>query len=613
MKLRLLLVSLLAVAADLTVAAEVAAAADLQFAAGAAESAVSAEAAVAAESMGGENSPASLPDSVLNEEHVYKYLFTDRGLSERIMSELRRRGLLPAWELDYLEGDLYYNTGRCREALKFYGSALGSGHVSGDAALRMELLHRQISCYDALHDEAGRMRCVEALMALARNEGDEAMESIALFNLGKSLHYQGDRERGYDYMEQGARIMEASDYGLKYDNLRYEYKTLVMFYERDGRYDDVLRILDAWEAVVVGTTGEEDVIDGLAESELKDLYAQRTVALSHMGREEEAAGSYREFCALDEDLGRNSYLIMPYLFDTGRYDEIFRINLPRERRLVEMGDTVNYYMASVLKFLGYASRDIGDHRRASGYFERLAVLRDSLKYREQESAAQEYAALYESREKDLRIQREQKENQIAWTIAGALFLLTVAAGVFAVAIVRKNREINAKNSGLTASLDEMLAWKDEALRRQGELIALQEELAAAPPEAGSPRGGLPAGDADERLYERICYEVENRRLFLREGFDRDALAVEMNISPRRLARLFTAFAGRPFGEYLQDLRLAHSLTVMRDNPNWTIEAVAEACRMSLRTFHRQFTRKYSMTPQTYQKAEAARKEASGRR
>ena len=130
------------------------------------------------------------------------------------MSEMRRRGLLPAWELDYLEGDLYYNTGRCREALKFYDSALGSGHVSGDAALRMELLHRQISCYDALHDEAGRMRCVEALMALARKEGDEAMESIALFNLGKSLHYQGDRERGYDYMEQGARIMEASDYGL---------------------------------------------------------------------------------------------------------------------------------------------------------------------------------------------------------------------------------------------------------------------------------------------------------------------------------------------------------------------------------------------------------------
>ena len=28
------------------------------------------------------------------------------------MSEMRRRAILPDWELDYLEGDLYYNTGR---------------------------------------------------------------------------------------------------------------------------------------------------------------------------------------------------------------------------------------------------------------------------------------------------------------------------------------------------------------------------------------------------------------------------------------------------------------------------------------------------------------------
>ena len=102
---------------------------------------------------------------------------------------------------------------------------------------------------------------------------------------------------------------------------------------------------------------------------------------------------------------------MPYLFDTGRYDEIFRICLPRERRMAESGDTVNYHMASVLKFLGYASRDVGDYRRSSVYFERLAVLRDSLKYREQESAAQEYAALYESREKDLRLQLYRRRHR----------------------------------------------------------------------------------------------------------------------------------------------------------------------------------------------------------
>lgn len=47
----------------------------------------------------------SLPDSLLDEEHIYKYLYTDRALSERIMAEMRRRKALPGWELDYIEGD----------------------------------------------------------------------------------------------------------------------------------------------------------------------------------------------------------------------------------------------------------------------------------------------------------------------------------------------------------------------------------------------------------------------------------------------------------------------------------------------------------------------------
>ena len=203
-----------------------------------------------------------MPDSILTEDHIYKYLYTDRSKSERIMAEMRRRSTLPAWELDYIEGDLNYNTGRNREALKHYNAALESRHVKGNDTLRMELLHRQISCYDGLHDEVNKMRCTGQFMELAKKLGDKPMESIALFNMGKSLHYQGDKKRGYRYMEQGAEMMAATDYRLKYDNLRYEYKTLVMFYERDGLYDEVLRILDAWEKIVSASTGGEPAIDG---------------------------------------------------------------------------------------------------------------------------------------------------------------------------------------------------------------------------------------------------------------------------------------------------------------------------------------------------------------
>ena len=471
---------------------------------------------------------ADLPDSILTEDHIYKYLYTDRSKSERIMAEMRRRSTLPAWELDYIEGDLNYNTGRNREALKHYNAALESRHVKGNDTLRMELLHRQISCYDGLHDEVNKMRCTGQLMELAKKLGDKPMESIALFNMGKSLHYQGDKKRGYKYMEQGAEMMAATDYRLKYDNLRYEYKTLVMFYERDGLYDEVLRILDAWEKIVSASTGGEPAIDGLDESERKDLCAMRTVALSRLGRKAEAAECYRRFCALDKSLSRNNYLIMPYLFDTKQYDEIF-----------------------------YAYRDVGDYDKSSVYFERLAVLRDSLKCREQESAAQDYAALYDSKEKDRQILQEQQESRTAWTIAGGISVLLIVSGIFIVAIVRKNRDISNRNKALAVQVEDHVADRKELDRKTEENLALYDQLEQARQELEAERvknapkkepkreksmsnenGDKMATEADRILFERIAFEIKNRQLFRNPDFSRTELLKIIHVPQNKFAGLF---------------------------------------------------------------------------
>ncbi len=572
-----------------------------------------------------------MPDSILTENHIYKYLYTDRAKSERIMVEMRSRGTLPAWELDYIEGDLNYNTGRHREALKHYSAALESRHAKGNDTLRMELLHRRISCYDGLHDEVNKMRCVNGLMALAKKLGDKPMESIALFNMGKSLHYQGDKERGYKYMEQGAAMMAATDYRLKYDNLRYEYKTLVMFYERDGRYTDVLRVLDAWEKIVSASTGGEPAIDGLDDSERKDLCAMRTVALSRLGRKAEAAECYRKFKELDKSLSRNSYLVMPYLFDTKQYDEIFRINLPRERFLVSRKDTVNYYMASILKFLGYAYRDVGDYKRSSAYFERLSVLRDSLKCREQESAAQDYAALYDSKEKDKQILKEQQENRTAWTIAGGIGALLIVSGVFIVAIVRKNRGISRRNAALAAQVEDHVADRRELDRKTGENLVLRDELELARRELEAEKtknaskkepkqeksvpdesGDGEATEADRILFERITFEIKNRRLFRNPNFSRTELLKIVPVPQNKFAGLFKQFAGKPFTSYIQDLRFQYANELFVEHPDWSMDAVIKECGLSRTAFYNSFAEKFGVKPEELRKNIRKRKENGNR-
>lgn len=73
------------------------------------------------------------------------------------------------------------------------------------------------------------------------------MESIALFYLGKSLHEQDSKERGYAYMLQALRIMEKSHYDHKYDNLRADYNDLLICYERDKKHKEAFKILNKLE------------------------------------------------------------------------------------------------------------------------------------------------------------------------------------------------------------------------------------------------------------------------------------------------------------------------------------------------------------------------------
>lgn len=73
-----------------------------------------------------------LPDSLITEDHVYEYTFSDFDKATEIMAELRRRNSLPRFRMDMTEGDLYFNTGHYLQALKFYRRALESDSVRRD-------------------------------------------------------------------------------------------------------------------------------------------------------------------------------------------------------------------------------------------------------------------------------------------------------------------------------------------------------------------------------------------------------------------------------------------------------------------------------------------------
>lgn len=185
--------------------------------------------------------------------------------------------------------------------------------------------------------------------------------------MGKMIYYQEDKERGYQLVNEAIDLMKQSDYKYKYDNLRYNYHSLLIMQQRDKRYEEALHTLDLLAGVVQEDFSDLPSIGSLAEKEQKTMYAQRAVILSRLGRIEEADEAYLQWCRIGDKYTKDDYLIIPYLMDRKRFDAVIALYTPREQFLRDQKDTINYHMMTVKRSLGKAYEAKGDYRLSSLY------------------------------------------------------------------------------------------------------------------------------------------------------------------------------------------------------------------------------------------------------
>ena len=543
----------------------------------------------------------SFPDSLLTEDKVYEYTFSDFNKAESIVKEMRKQKALAEYRLDIAEGDLYFNTGRYYLALKYYNRVLVSDSVLCNDNRYMEQLHRMISCYDVLHNDAKKAFYVDMLLQKARNYGSVEMESVALFNMGKMVYQQGVKDKGYGLMEEAVRLMESTDYKYKYDNLRYNYNTLLVFREKDRLYGEALSTLERLGRVVTRNTGQEVYVAGMEAKELKAMYAHYAMVLFRLGRKAEAEEYYKLFRRLGRDDDRDNYLIIPYLFDRCMYDEVISMNSARESLLATQGDSVTYHMMTIKRSLGEAYKYKGDYKMAMLYFERLAVLRDSIKQREQRSAVLELATVYETNEIEVELQKRSAELRLRNVYLTFVGLIVVLLGVFLWRVVRYSQIMRRKNRAMVGRIEELLGYKDELYMRKEENRILRERIGVLyTRQMVVPESIVEEGEQDRLLFERLEGMMLSRKLYLQADFTRERFIRMAHIPKNRFAGLFKSYAGVSFTQYVNNLRLEYGAKLLRKYPNYTVGVVAEECGIPvLQTFHRLFLERFGVTPAEY--------------
>ena len=403
----------------------------------------------------------------------------------------------------------------------------------------------------------------------------------------------------------------------------YDYNTLLIFQERDGRNNEALQTLEALQKVVVAETGEETPMEELGEKEKKAMYAHYAVVLSRLGRLKEADGYYKQFLSLSNVFDRDNYLIMPYLLDRKMYDDVILMNSAREKSLRAQGDTITYHMTSIKSSLGEAYKRKGDYLTAAEYFQQLAMLKDSIKNREQKSSALELATIYETHEKDLFIQQQTADIRMRNALLIFVGCIVFLSAVFLWRTIRYNRAIRRKNEAMVGTIEDLLAYREELYQRKEENFILKAQLQAEDKPQTTPKenedvsttetditienasANMPS-DKDEdnknmlydkSMFDRVEREIINRQLFLQPDFSREELIKIIYIPKNKFAQLFKLYARTSFSKYVNNLRLEYAVGMLQEHLYYTIDAIAKECGMStVQTFYRLFSEKFGVTP-----------------
>ena len=520
-----------------------------------------------------------LPDSMLSYVKAREIFYTDTETAHRIIQTMRERRTEPEWMLDMYEGNLYYMGRLFRHARLCHKKALQNKALDKNPQAKIRLLRHLMDDCDNLRLNKELLETYLQLDELAGKHKDITYMSLARFVRGKNKYSQGDKEEGYRMCLEAVEMMKRSDFQYKYKELTTFYANLARMYRTDGRYEDALRMSEAQEQSILGDTALHNEQARLRT--LRRLYAIRASILAKQDRIDEADSAY-ELCKAtgvkDPIVSRD---LTVFLMERGQYADALDVLDYVEKTLRMDGDTVCPAFRRVCCYKAEALMGLEDYEGAARCYTVAAAMSDSINMQESRLMAESTIDLLEHKY-DL----AQRKWWMTMAIISAIVLL-----LFSIMLIVYNRIINHRNRTMSATLNKMLYYRQKAMQngvkwsdetdKKATNDTISEELAR---------------------FREVDRRITQEELFRNPGFGRDDLTRMTGLDKNRLPAFIQQFAGTNIPGYINAKRMEYAAEIMRQHPDYTMNAIAEACGiMSAATFIRNFRAVFGMAPNDFRK------------
>lgn len=419
-------------------------------------------------------------------------------------------------------------------------------------------------------------------------------ESVAFFYmaLGSAKSEIDNLNDALDYLNKSIEIyqtiVEDSARWATCNNMLYALTKQVDVYASNRFYDKAVSLIPRCLALLDYLKKSDSATIGLYDIREAELMAACSKAYYGAGETKKAEKCYEKLRLTKYgNTDHGIALAVPYLVNSGQYAEALRCIKIKKKHMQECHSIVTYYYNKVLlrnEFKCYYNLNM--YKEASFSANENMVMADSLRAREKKDYVRTVKKVFADRDIQLQLIKHEQKAETSQIVILLATILVVALGLLLAISIRYNNILRRKDRANLAAMEELRKLYNERTRQHTDTIAVDENE---------------DDDEDRKMFVVIYNEIITRKLYLKPGFSRDDAISIVPMSMKQFSALFQKYS-TGFVSFVNNLRLEHSLELIRSNQEYTIEGIALDSGFSNRqTFHRLFVEKYGMTPTEYKR------------
>lgn len=536
-------------------------------------------------------------------EYIMKDYMKDPVRTLQLLDKAEVNSAMPLNIVDELRSAVYRNMYRNKSALYYARRAYVSDSLSHDNPshlLRMTVSMAEL--FSLLSEYKESMRYAVQGVELARELKDIQSECKLLFCMGENKRRLSFKEEGYLFFDQAIDLLDNSKNEDYETMLSYFYGVKMGYLIADKRSNEALEIGLQREKLLDRMSEQSKIRADLLDLQFAYVYSKLAYLFHLTGDQKRAAVYYKKYQSTNAaSTPDGKFDATPYLLLLGKYQAVLD-NCRDFKEVMRQQDTLNSQYLSILNLEIQANVKLENYKTVINLQRDITAIKDSIYQREKQNAALELDALYELNEKEARISQQAFQLKIRTITLICILSGTLLALFFLWRLWHQNCVIRNKNKALVKRINEQFSMQEEMDRSQ---LGVEKDL-SFPEKVEDESGDNEEQDKqmNKMIFEKLDYIIKRDKMYLSPDLSREELTRIVRMNNTRFAKMIKENTDTNLNGYINNLRLNYAIHLMKEQPDYTLRAIAESSGInSMPTFHQLFKGRTGMTPSEFKNAQ----------